>query len=106
MPTRVAGSRRGARRRSLKLSASSLPALRAAYRAGRLPAAAEIRAGGARLRGRLAGVLALVQAPLEQRGEEDDQREQRDHAEAEVRHDLVVGLAPPALSVVVLGVGE
>src|SRR3954451_273006 len=53
----------------------------------------------------LAPLLALLEAPLEQRHHEDEQREEGDDDEAGVRDDLVVGLAVRALAAV-MGEGE
>src|SRR5215207_3103123 len=68
---------------------------------GGLPAAAHVGARRARLRGALARVLALVQAPLDHAHHEHEQREERDQDEARVRDHLVVRLAPQALAAVV-----
>src|SRR6476619_2335069 len=65
-----------------------------------LPAALPLAVDRARLRGLLARVLALVEMPLEHRQDEDDQRERHDEDEAGVRDHLVVGLAVPALALV------
>src|SRR5258705_2576279 len=61
---------------------------------------------GTRLDRSLVGVLALLEARLEQRHEQHEQREEGDQQEAEVRDDLVRRLAPPALTVVALRQGR
>src|SRR3954451_16829821 len=66
-----------------------------------LPTALPAPARGARLRGLLARVLALVEPPLQQRREKDEEGEEADDDEAGVRDDLVVRLAVPALALVV-----
>src|SRR5688572_272310 len=68
---------------------------------GRLPAAAQVLPRGARLRCRQAAVLAPVERRLDQRQDQDQQRDGGDDDEAGVRDHLVVGLAPQALAAVV-----
>src|SRR3954451_11025380 len=68
-----------------------------------LPAAGPV--GAELLRELLEPVLALLELPLEERQEQDQQRKERDDDEARVRDHLVVGDAVRALAVV-RGEGE
>src|SRR3954468_17253179 len=60
-----------------------------------LPADALLQLGG------LAGLFALLQAPLDPRAEAHDEGEEAHHSEREEGDHLVVGLAYEALTVVV-----
>src|SRR6188472_2256471 len=65
-----------------------------------LPAAAPLGAGVAHFLRLLARLLALLQPPLQEAQDEDEQREGGDEDEAGVGDDLVVGLAVQPLAVV------
>src|SRR5690349_8191882 len=64
----------------------------------RSPAAGPALLAARGLDGGLAGVLALLQAPLHQRDDQDEEREERDQDEPGVRDLLVVDLAEGALA--------
>src|SRR6478735_7495449 len=100
-PGESRGRRRDARWRRRSLAPASLMAAGPAGVKKRLPATAQVRAGGAGLGRRLAAVLALVQPPHDQRQGQDQQRDRGDDDEAGVGDDLVVRLAVPALATVV-----
>src|SRR4051794_36235733 len=67
----------------------------------RLPAAAQVGPGAARLGGGLAAVLALLQRPLDHAEDEDHEREEADQDEARVGHHEVIGRPVRALAAVV-----
>src|SRR5581483_245100 len=99
--TPPAGSSRGRRwseegtRPRLRLTGASAGGVKA-----RLPAAAPLGGLRAVTLGGQAGVLALLEPPHDQAEHEHEAREERDHDEADVGDDLVVGLAVDALAAV------
>src|SRR3954454_17281773 len=68
----------------------------------RSPAAAPVGVGGAALGGVHLGVLALVQAPLDDREDNDHDREEGDHDEHRVGDHVVAGLPDAALAAAVV----